>query len=79
LVVLPDKLAEMLLDGMLASGLYRRCRGLDRRHWHRGVLRRTLPLMVVTALVALAAGWAMGRVAPEAQSLRGFVEHLRSR
>lgn len=70
----PMLFAELLVDGMLAASLYRRLRGLDRRHWLETAVRRTVWPFVLTAAVVTAAGWGMERYAPEAHSL-GEVIH----
>jgi hypothetical protein len=65
----PTLLAEVLLDGTLSYGLYRRVRGVERRHWVESVLRRTwLPALAVVASFTLA-GVAMQWYAPEAASV----------
>jgi hypothetical protein len=71
----PVLFAELLLDGALAAGLYRGLRGLDRRHWLESALRRTLLPFVLTTVVVTAAGWGMGRYAPEARSIGEVLQH----
>lgn len=70
----PMLFAELLLDGMLAAGLYRRLRGIPRRHWLETALRRTFWPFLLTALLAWCAGWSMQLYAPEADSI-GDVFH----
>lgn len=65
----PILFAEILVDFLLAAGLYRRLRGLDPRHWMFAALRRTLLPFVLTTLMVAAAGWGMQAYAPEARSL----------
>lgn len=65
----PVLFAEILVDALLATGLYRRLRTLDPRHWMFAALRRTLLPFVLTTLAAGAAGWGMQAHAPEARSL----------
>jgi hypothetical protein len=70
--VAPVFLAEILVDALLVAGLYKRLKYIDSRHWLRSVVRRTLlPVVIATALF-IAAGYLMGRIAPEAQSIGGF-------
>ena len=65
----PALLAEVLLDGTLSYGLYRRLRGVERRHWVESAVRRTwLPALAVVASFTLA-GVAMQWYAPEAASI----------
>lgn len=71
----PLLFAELLVDGLLAASLYRRLQGLDRRHWLDSAVRRTFWPFVLTAAVVTAAGWGMGRYAPEASSLGGVLQH----
>jgi hypothetical protein len=68
----PVLLAEMLVDALLVAGLYKRLKGIEPRYWLRSVVRRTLwPVLIATALF-IAAGYLMGRIAPEAHSIGGF-------
>lgn len=65
----PILFAEILVDALLAAGLYRRLRVLEPQHWMLAALRRTiLPFVLTTATVA-AAGWGMQAYAPDARSL----------
>lgn len=65
----PGLLAEVLLDGTLSYGLYRRLRRVERRHWLESAVRRTwLPAAGVAASFVLAAG-VMQWYAPEASSI----------
>lgn len=65
----PILFAEILVDALLAAGLYRRLRVMDPRHWMYTALKRTLVPFVLTTLVAGGAGWAMQAYAPDARSL----------
>ncbi|WP_323144351.1 hypothetical protein [Massilia phyllosphaerae] len=65
----PVLFAEILVDALLAAGLYRRLRVLDVRHWMRSAVRRTIIPFVLTTLVVTGAGWAMQHHAPQARSL----------
>lgn len=65
----PVLMAEVVLDVLLVSGLYRRLRALKPQHWLSTAVRHTwLPVMVTTALVA-AAGILFQRIAPHARSI----------
>jgi hypothetical protein len=76
--VAPVFLAEMMVDALLVAGLYKRLKGIEPRHWLRSVVRRTLlPVMLATALF-IAAGYLMGRIAPEAHSIGGFWREISS-
>ncbi|MCC2956953.1 hypothetical protein LK542_15145 [Massilia sp. IC2-477] len=65
----PILFAEILVDFLLAAGLYRRLRGLDPRHWMFAALKRTLLPFVLTTLLVAGAGVGMQAYAPQARSL----------
>lgn len=65
----PILFAEILVDALLAAGLYRRLRVLEPQHWMLAALRRTIIPFVLTTLAVAAAGWGMQAYAPEARSL----------
>jgi hypothetical protein len=71
----PTLMAEVLLDAVLAAGLYRRLRGIDRRHWLETAIRHTIWPFVLTALCLAAAGWAMASYAPGAESIGDVLLH----
>lgn len=65
----PGLFAELLLDGVLLTGFYRRLRGVEHRHWVVGAIRRTwIPVMIV-AVSFSAAGFLIQRVVPGAKYL----------
>jgi hypothetical protein len=55
----PLLFAELLVDGALATGLYRKLRRMEPRHWLETALRRTWIPFTVTAVVACGVGWAV--------------------
>ena len=65
----PVLFAEILVDAVLAAGLYRRLRMLEPQHWMRAALKRTMLPFVLTTLTVSAAGFGMQAYAPEARSL----------
>ncbi|NNG25174.1 hypothetical protein [Telluria aromaticivorans] len=71
----PILFAEILVDGLLAAGLYRRLRVLDPQHWMVAALKRTIIPFVLTTLLVAGAGWGMQAYAPEARSLGGVLLH----
>lgn len=73
----PVLFAEILVDGVLSAGLYRRLRVIDHQYWMIAALKRTIIPFVLTTLVVGAAGWSMQASAPEARSL-GEVLHGRA-
>lgn len=68
----PALLAEILVDGLLVAGLYKRVKGVERRHWLRAAVRRTIVPVVLTVVSFTAAGYAMQRAVPEARSVGEF-------
>jgi FtsH-binding integral membrane protein len=66
----PTLLAELLVEGILLSGLYRGMKkGARQGDWLRAVVRRTwLPVLLTLTLFA-AAGYLLQRAAPRARSL----------
>lgn len=65
----PMLFAELLVDGALAAGLYRRLRGIQSRHWLETAVRRTWLPFVLTALFAALVGWGLAQYAPGATTL----------
>ena len=65
----PVLFAEILVDALLAAGLYRRLRVMDPRHWMIAALKRTLVPFILTTLALGSAGWGMQAYAPHARSL----------
>ena len=65
----PSLFAELLLDGALSAGLYRRLRKVERRNWLETAFRRTVWPFAFTGLVAFATGSILGGLYPDATSL----------
>jgi FtsH-binding integral membrane protein len=76
----PTLLAELLVEGILLSGLYRGMRkGARRGDWLRAVVRRTwLPVLLTLTLFG-AAGYLLQRAAPRARTIGEAFEAVRSR
>jgi hypothetical protein len=74
----PVLLAEILVDGLLVTGLYQRLKKVERRHWLESAVRRTLLPVVLVAVLFTAAGYLMQRAVPEAQSIGGVWASLMS-
>jgi hypothetical protein len=71
----PLLFAELVVDGVLAAGLYRRMQQVDHRHWLASAMSRTFwPFVISTAFVTLA-GCAMGFYAPDAHTLGQVLQH----
>ena len=69
--IAPVLLAEVLVDGLLISALYRRVRKLERRHWLRTAVTKTLVPAIIIAAFFSVAGFCLHKVAPEAHSIGG--------
>lgn len=70
----PVLLAEIMLDGLLLAGLYKRLQGIERRYWLRAAIGRTwLPVLLVAIFFTIA-GVALSLAAPGARSI-GEVWH----
>jgi hypothetical protein len=74
-IIAPQLLSEVLLDGVLATVIYRRLRADDRRHWLDSALARTwVPVMLVGIFFVIAG--AVGQwYAPEATTLAEVLRH----
>lgn len=74
--IAPVLLAEILVDGALVAGLYKRVQPIEQRHWLRTAIRRTiLPAMLVATFFGVA-GYAMQGVVPMANSIGEVWAHL---
>ena len=74
--IAPLLLAEILIDGVLLVGLYKRVKHIDQQHWLRAAVRRTVIPVLLIAMFFSIAGFAMQRVAPEAHSIGGFWKNI---
>jgi hypothetical protein len=72
----PTLFAELLLDVLLAAGLYRRLRTVRGGRWLRTAIRRTGGPFVAVALLFGLAGAAMQAYAPGARSLGEVISRL---
>ncbi|HEY0230691.1 MAG TPA: hypothetical protein VGC55_05530 [Dokdonella sp.] len=70
----PILFAELLFDGVLAAGLYRRLRHSDRRHWLDTALRRTWLPFALTAITLIAFGLGVQHVRPQARSIGDLLQ-----
>lgn len=72
----PALFAELLLDGVLAAGLYRRLHGIDTRHWLQTAVRKTAwPFLLTTAALAAGGFW-LQSLAPRAASIGDVLAQL---
>ena len=67
--IAPLLLAEILIDGVLLVGLYKRVKHIDQQHWLRTAVRRTIIPVLLIAMFFSIAGFAMQRVVPDAHSI----------
>ena len=74
--IAPLLLAEILIDGVLLVGLYKRVKHIDHRHWLRAAVRRTVIPVLLIAIFFSIAGFAMQRIAPEAHSIGSFWKNI---
>lgn len=74
--IAPALLAELLVDGVLVAGLYRRVKGIERRHWLRAAVRQTLLPALLVALFLTVAGYTLQRAVPEAHTIGEIWNHL---
>lgn len=65
----PMLLAELLLDGLVAAGVYRRLKRADAQHWLAGATKRTWLPAIGVIIVAGVAGWLIQFFAPAAVSI----------
>lgn len=70
----PVLFAELLVDGVLVVGLYRRLRHADPSHWLETAVRRTAVPVLLTALAVVIAAWAMQHYAPGAHTVAEVLE-----
>ncbi len=74
----PALLAEILVDGLLVSGLYRRVREPVNGDWLLGAVRRTLVPVLLTLACFVAAGFLLTQIAPEARTIREVWRSMKS-
>jgi hypothetical protein len=77
--IAPALLAEILLDGVLMAGLYKRVKSIEHKHWLRCALRRTAVPAIVVIVFFTIAGYAMHAAAPEARSIGEVWQHITER
>lgn len=67
--IAPVFLAEILVDGLLLGGLYKRVGQIERKHWLQTAVRKTLLPAILCVLFFGVAGGALQIFAPEAKSI----------
>lgn len=76
--IAPALLAEILVDGALVAGLYKRVKRIEQRHWLQTAVRRTLWPALLAAIFFTLAGYALQKAVPEANSMGEVWRHVRS-
>ncbi len=74
-VIAPTFFAEVIVDGALSLGLYRRLRRTVGQDWLQSAMKRTVVPFFVVAMFFVIAGIAMQVYAPEARSIGAVWEH----
>lgn len=74
----PSLFAEVLLDGALSVGLYKRLKKLEQRHWLQSAIKKTWVPFLVVLLFFFIAGIIMQKYAPGADSIGDVWEKLMS-
>lgn len=67
--VAPALFAEVLLDGLLVTRLYRRMRDVETHYWLWTAVRKTAIAVIVVMVFAGIAGYAFERITPGARSI----------
>ena len=69
IVSAPIFLAEIFVDGLLVTGLYKRLQKFEQKHWMETAIQRTwLPVLIV-ALLFVITGYLIQGLAPEVDSI----------
>ncbi|HEX6729607.1 MAG TPA: hypothetical protein VF074_06340, partial [Pyrinomonadaceae bacterium] len=67
--IAPALLAEILVDGALIAGLYKRVKPIEERHWLRAAVRKTIvPALLVTVLFTVG-GYSLEKAIPKAHTI----------
>jgi hypothetical protein len=67
--IAPALLAELLVDGALVAGLYKRIKPSEQRHWLRGAMRQTVVPALSVILFFAVAGFALQKAIPGAHTM----------
>ena len=65
--IAPVFLAEILVDGLILGGLYKRVRHIERKHWLRTAVQKTLLPAILCVLFFGIIGGALQTLVPEAK------------
>lgn len=67
--IAPALLAEILVDGLLVAGLYKRLKGVEQRNWLGTAVRKTLLPALIVALFFSIGGYLFQKAVPAARSI----------
>lgn len=67
--IAPLLLAEILVDAVLTTGLYNRVKRIEKTHWLKTAVKRTIVPAVLAVIFFAVAGFAFQQAAPEARSI----------
>ena len=76
--IAPALLSEILVDGVLVAGLYRRMKNVERRYWLIAALKRTWVPLTIVVLMFTVAGYSMEKAVPGAHSIGGVWKSISS-
>jgi hypothetical protein len=75
----PVLLSEVLLDGVLSYGLYRKLTKLDQENWLEGVVKRTIIPFAITGVFFFVAGITIAHFLPGSDSIGDVIAHFEKR
>lgn len=67
--IAPALLAEVLIDSLLAAGLYKTVKAAEGRHWLKTVLRKTVLPAIFVLICFTVAGFCVQKLEPDAASI----------
>ena len=74
--IAPALLAEILVDGLLVAGLYKRVQRIEERHWLRAAVRKTALPALLAVLFFTIAGYSLQTAIPNAHTIGEAWQHL---
>jgi FtsH-binding integral membrane protein len=77
--IAPTLLAEILVDGALVAGLYRRVKRIERKNWLHTAIRRTLLPVILVTIFFTVAGFALQQAVPNAHTMGDVWTYVRGR
>lgn len=74
----PMLFAELLVDSLLAAGLYKKMKTVDRQHWMTTAIKHTILPFVITTVVSVTSGFALQAYEPKANSIGDIIQIIRN-